>query len=702
MKAKNIFALLGLSFAVGIGVAAGAAFNPLKEVKADDTTTIYCKMTYGWWTIDNAAIGVHYWGGESATDWPGVKMTKVATDTGVWKFDVPSDSTNLIFTRVDSSGKYWNAKTDDLSMPTDNKILYTITSETQVWDPSKVSGEWSEYEEPAPVDPTTIKYYYKIGDGEWNDSGMVYDGSFVYDDDKTGYRFRVGGVSASAGDLVQFRKGDSERIYPGASSTNETYGKNNLVWGTSNDIKVLCNCSARPLLLFVYETGYDSFLGGYTENNQTYYFTNNKGWSGAPKYHAFDILNNPKDEWPGVEMTFVDVDGNGQSRYSFTIDINRWANVIFANQDGSQQTNDLQFSLFEDNGAYLTGESSPYGVDFYHYEEMSYVLFAGENYYPLELNEGTEYVAHNVNLTAGQVLFYTAGGVYADGVIAKPVANNNISSEKKVISSIASADVYVDISAKTIWASGLPTLSNGYHLYVNTTVHALTEKTADYEYYSTLLTFAVNDEIRFIHIQNNAAPVIFGDAAVEGGPKSSNFEYDDVKGCIVAKSACDSALYFKQGSPNNVWFADVSEELKQAKEFADSFNKALAAVCKSDGTTDKEALWTAWDAKKTTFAGLDEDVQDILKEATKTHDVEEIREFIKKYELIGERYGTFFATKSAQWNFLGKTITPNHAIELSDIINIESTSMIAIISVIALASISAVAALVIVRKRRHN
>lgn len=339
------------------------------------------------------------------------------------------------------------------------------------------------------------------------------------------------------------------------------------------------------------------------------------------------------------------------------------------------------------------------------YVSPEFKLKVNETAYDLSyVGSGTQYAAHNVPLAAGDVLSYTKAAVAVDST-AKAVFNNNITSEKKVVSSIAEADVYVDVVAKTIWASGLPTLAEGFHLYVNTTVHPLATKVNEYsqtEYYSTLLTFAADDEIRFIHIQANAAPVIFGNAAVEGGPQASKFAYNNTKGCIVANEACEAALYFKPGDPNNVWFADVSEELKQAKEFAAGFNTALAAVCKSDGTTDKEALWTAWDAQKTAFAALDKDVQDILKAATKTHDVEDIAAFIGKYELIGERYGTFFATKSAQWNFLGKSITPNPAIELNNVLSVESTAMIAIVSVIALASVSAVAALVIYKRRKHN
>lgn len=111
-------------------------------------TTVYCKVTQSWWTKDGAAVGVHYWGGTSAgTAWPGVRMTPVSGEEGTWTYDVPADVEGLIFTRVNGSGDIaeWGAKTTDLSLPTDGKNLYTITSESAVWGDPGVTGEWSVY-----------------------------------------------------------------------------------------------------------------------------------------------------------------------------------------------------------------------------------------------------------------------------------------------------------------------------------------------------------------------------------------------------------------------------------------------------------------------------------------------------------------------------------------------------------------------------
>ena len=116
--------ILSLLIAVVLGVSTAFA------------TTVYCKMTHSWWCADGAAVAVHYWGdANGGTEWPGVRMTPVSGEEGTWSYDVPADAAGLIFVRVNGSGAigYWNAQTADLSLPTDDKDLYTITSASAVW-----------------------------------------------------------------------------------------------------------------------------------------------------------------------------------------------------------------------------------------------------------------------------------------------------------------------------------------------------------------------------------------------------------------------------------------------------------------------------------------------------------------------------------------------------------------------------------------
>ena len=121
------------------------------------TKTIYCKMAQSWWKADGAAVGAYYWGTESGPAWPGVRMTPVSGETDLWSIDIDTDKfQNIIFTRVNGSGTVadWGAKTADLTVPTDDKNLYTITSTSPVWGSPGVAGNWSVY---APDAPKTYK-----------------------------------------------------------------------------------------------------------------------------------------------------------------------------------------------------------------------------------------------------------------------------------------------------------------------------------------------------------------------------------------------------------------------------------------------------------------------------------------------------------------------------------------------------------------
>lgn len=118
------------------------------------TKTIYCKMAHDWWYADGAAVGAHYWIDNGAgTSWPGVRMTPVTGETDLWSIDIDTDKyKKIIFTRVNGSGTIadYGAKTADLTIPTDDKNLYTITSTSPVWGDPGCTGTWSTYTPNAP------------------------------------------------------------------------------------------------------------------------------------------------------------------------------------------------------------------------------------------------------------------------------------------------------------------------------------------------------------------------------------------------------------------------------------------------------------------------------------------------------------------------------------------------------------------------
>ena len=166
MNVKAIICGLLATTAFGAGAATVAASESGKKVSADGistATTVYCRMTHSWWTTGSAAIGVHYWGdGISGTSWPGVRMSPVEGDNGLWSYTIPAKTTGLIFTRISGSDDVadWGAKTGDLTPPSDSNVLYTITSSSAQWagEGKTVSGSWSKYYEAG---------YYLVGDANF-------------------------------------------------------------------------------------------------------------------------------------------------------------------------------------------------------------------------------------------------------------------------------------------------------------------------------------------------------------------------------------------------------------------------------------------------------------------------------------------------------------------------------------------------------
>ena len=140
---------------------------PSAEPVEPNVKTIYCKVAQDWWKTDGAAVGAYAWKGETANAaWPGARMTAVEGEADLWKIDLDVNAyESIIFTRVNGTGDIadWGAKTADLTIPTDDKDLYTITSTDAVWGDPGVAGEWSKYVASEPVTPTLENGFYLIG-----------------------------------------------------------------------------------------------------------------------------------------------------------------------------------------------------------------------------------------------------------------------------------------------------------------------------------------------------------------------------------------------------------------------------------------------------------------------------------------------------------------------------------------------------------
>lgn len=90
------------------------------------------------------------------------------------------------------------------------------------------------------------------------------------------------------------------------------------------------------------------------------YFTNNKNWDQVYIY-PFTATDNPLHQWPGVAMTYVGLNGDGQGIYYYAFDITTYTKVVFNNNNGLQSV-DVTLDLTTTNAYYLSSDESKYTV----------------------------------------------------------------------------------------------------------------------------------------------------------------------------------------------------------------------------------------------------------------------------------------------------------------------------------------------------
>ena len=129
--------------------AAGTVTAVFEEKPA---TTIYLEPT-NFWNSDNPTYVAHVWKGSTSED---IVMTAVGS--AHYSCKVPYGYTNIVFYRKSTDGKViWN-QTNDLTMPTDNKTLYEITS-TGTGTTTKADGLWKNATYPITLKSTPYGEY---------------------------------------------------------------------------------------------------------------------------------------------------------------------------------------------------------------------------------------------------------------------------------------------------------------------------------------------------------------------------------------------------------------------------------------------------------------------------------------------------------------------------------------------------------------
>lgn len=366
MKKKIIGLSLAFTFAVGMAAVGASSISYTDPVKAEgETKTIYCKVDKSWWTVDGAAVGVHYWGGTEVvgTSWPGVRMSLVEGETNVWSYDVPANTLNCIFTRYnpsDTGAADWGAKTKDLTIPTDGKNLFTITSKDAVWGDPGCDGEWSTY-----VPTTPSKYYVEVGGGEKQELTKNPDNTSEY---------CLTGITDAGNCSLKFYK-DDEEISPDIKA-NSGLNFNNLYLEDTETLYLYDEpTDAFGIYLNVVDnnvwvTGRTSPIEGYFgaggwEN--VYVYTHGGYAEGSGEYAL--------GAWPGTKLTpisgvcFENHAGTGYGLYRFELPVNAVGKnndkLIFNNgaeDESKAQTAELKIVEMAYYGAHyeLTGDTTRY------------------------------------------------------------------------------------------------------------------------------------------------------------------------------------------------------------------------------------------------------------------------------------------------------------------------------------------------------
>ena len=477
--------------------------------------------------------------------------------------------------------------------------------------------------------------------------------------------------------------------------------ENNIVGDTSTGFRIYTSGSNMDVYLKEYTNGYSLWGTGYAENSY---------WlSHVSKQLTLDSTFVPDETYTKQYMTSSEVAlaklevAEANQNYYITDDAGHGMQSLNMETAGNNNAVAVTGSYFNVHNScnevvYLK-EKADLSLWLYigGYEE-AHVLTIGGKEVTLHKGEGTQYEAHGVSLTAGDtVTSYAVEGV-AQTVTAKVVGNNNLDENKKVLANNASADIYYDPEAKTLWVSGIP--EGGYHLYKNgnTVVQmTATEDYGDYKQYKTeSVSFAAGDTVEILDAtgaEGVQGPVVWTITSFEESEEALNFEVVDGK--IKCKTACTTRVYLKlKYQDDRIYFGAEEQYIKDAKGFVNNFKTAMAAACSAENK--QEAVEEAWAQQATAFAALVKEARDEVKLGGYSS-VEEIREFAKRYIGIYEQH-------AANWDldeFLDWELTPNPAYNN---VNLNTADNNTIIIVISIAAVSALAftTLLVFKKRKQK
>ena len=294
------------------------------------------------------SVNIHYWGGATETEWPGVAMTPAGTnDYGEqqYSFAVPTDTDGMVFNGP-------GGQTVDVYYDSTSTGWYPLDSMDA--NGHFEVGSWSE------GGSTTLDGdYYLVGfingvdvsetDNHFNGNTITMtftEDSYVCIRDAAGNWFMTNGFQGTDVTRVtlyptSITGEDSNKMYAPAGEVTFTLSKNSD--GTFN-------------LSTDGSGGDDPVDHGETREIQ---FTNNQGWSAVYAY-AWNDGGELLGQWPGSEMTNIGDNGFGNDNFSISVPVSA-TNIIFSNGSswdapGGAQTVDIAYNN-KAAGWYLTTET---------------------------------------------------------------------------------------------------------------------------------------------------------------------------------------------------------------------------------------------------------------------------------------------------------------------------------------------------------
>ncbi len=705
MKAKHVIATLSLSIALGVGSFVGVSYanKDLKQANADSTRTIYLDVSgVSFWHNDGAlAYGHFYSTTDSYSSWPGLAMSLVSGETDVYSVEVNSAATQVIFNRVNPSDhSVWNrtSKSDgtSINIPSD-KDCFVLEDITQTgYDNGNDTGSWTNYTPSA--EPVYSVFCH----------GATVDLTLDEENKPEGvlHQYSASVQYAARGDLLKFYKNGAEITEDiGVDYVDGAPAANNNIYGdATNGFRIYHTFNYlgyTKVYLKTYADGGMSLWGqGYGENSFYSVIKTSSGTTNVTLSLDEDFVADETYIEQYKTSAAVDIEALGGIDWSTSNDVDNDGGISERlNYEGGENNAKAAFqgtawTVYNDchEVIYLKVKKTDLTLWLYIggrvHSYVATVTRAGEEPIAIPLTEsGDEYVAHDVDLLAGDVISYSIDGV-TQTLASKPIGNNNMKSDLSVLADVEGADIYFSKGSEpTVWVSGLGDVG-GFSILRNGHEFILGNYNSENEYMTTLVEFAVDDTLQIIDCSSSSSlPVVFN-ANYINEYSEGTWEIDD--GVATCKKAATLRVYIQLAPGNDgLYFAYATQEQKDALAFVEAFKTALATAC---GGSDKAgAVATAWAGQVTAYAALSEGAKDEVGLGGYSS-FNEIQEF-------AERYIWFLQEYPSLTNFLDWTI-PARASSHLFVVSNNYTFMIVAIS--AFVAISAVGVYFIIKKKKHN